>query len=141
MAYGDRFQKKQERAAWAVVEFGTIRAAALAIGVPERTLRRWSTKPAFQAATQKAQNAALTEVTRKLAGAGTEAVDTLLEVMRNKSNPPGVRVRASLGILGMMIAAGEFVDLDSRILAIEEAQWGNVANGEEQGYSEALEPD
>ena len=51
--HGERLSRKQEQAVAALLEHATIRAAAAAVPVHERTLRQWMRAPAFAAALKR----------------------------------------------------------------------------------------
>ncbi len=114
--------EKAARLAAAVFEHGSIRDGALAIGVPERTARRLAATEEFAAALSAARSAAMQDVAARLQSAGREAVDTLLEIMRNVENPPGVRCRCAGLILENLVKQTEFASLTARVDNIEKGQ-------------------
>lgn len=96
----------------------SIKAAAGLIGCAASTAYNLSADPAFR----QRVHAIRTEVTfltvGRLADAGTEAVDTLRELL-NTSNEPTIRLNASKAILAALPAMTEFGELRSRIDEVE----------------------
>ena len=90
---------KQEKAIAALLASGSINAAAEAVGVSSRTLRRWLQDDSFAAELRRARARAFSLALSRLASATVEAVDLLVATMRDRAASPGIRVRAALGIL------------------------------------------
>jgi uncharacterized protein (UPF0147 family) len=121
MTTDDRVKQKLERAATAYLECGTLKATAKRLRIGEKTVRRWADTPTFREYVLLAQRDAVQNAVGRLSYAGAEAVDVLVDVMRNTKVPPGVRVRAASQILGSLITITEFATLESRIAALENA--------------------
>ena len=111
---------RQRAAIAALVTGATQEAAAEAVGVKARTLRRWQERPLFVAELRAAQDAALSDVTRELADGAKDMLTVLRAVAKDSSMPPHVRVRASLGWLGQLWRARELDELAARIATLEE---------------------
>src|SRR5581483_11271263 len=96
--HGERLSRKQEQAVAALLEHATIRAAAAAVPVHERTLRQWMRAPAFAAAYRRARRELLDAAVGRIQAATATAVDTLLAVAKGGAKD-GDRVRAAVALL------------------------------------------
>lgn len=122
-----RLTARQERAVVALLEQPTLRAAAGAAGVSERTLRRWlADDVGFQAAYRAARTQVLQQATGRLQTAATEAVDTLRGLLRSEEKAE-VRCKAALGILSSAATFERLENLGARIEALEAALAGGAA--------------
>jgi hypothetical protein len=111
----------QERAIFALLSEPTLKAAAASASISETTLWRWLREPAFKDAYRKARSDALAQATAKLQALAAEAVDTLVEVHRNREIGAHIRVSAARAILELAYKVHEIEDLEARIEALEEA--------------------
>jgi hypothetical protein len=68
------------------------------------TIYRWSRQPEFEAELRSITSSGLEEVAKKMNAATLTAVETLQEVLCDMSQPTGIRVKAALGVLGVMPA-------------------------------------
>lgn len=97
-------------------------AAAAALGISARTLRRWCALPAFKAALDAERRRLLAAATDGLRQAGVEAVSSLRAILADPETPNAVKVQAAGCILGHLFRAVEISDVVERIDALEEAQ-------------------
>src|ERR1051325_3186202 len=88
----------QERAIVSLLSHATMRTAAKAVGVDEATLWRWLQDKAFHAAYMTARRETVQHALARLQQASTEAVNTLREVMKDKT-AKGRRVSAAKAII------------------------------------------
>ena len=119
MAQSDALNANERKALLAILENPTIRGAAKACGLGERTLYRYLEKPAFKAELRKVQDGLIASASSALAGLSGEAIETLGKVMRDKDTPRGVKVRAAVAILGQRRKSTELDDLTQRVQALE----------------------
>ncbi len=105
----------------AVFEHGDIRKAAKAENIPQRTAYRWASTDAFREAMAMAQCDALREATRGLSAGAVEAVEVLRAIVRDGNAAEAVRVRAALGILDTALKLAAHVEVETRLLALEQA--------------------
>jgi hypothetical protein len=94
-----------------------IKLAAGEAGVGERTAHTWLDDPAFRALVAGLRSRMLDAAVGRMADVAGEAVTTLAGLLRDDS--PTVRLRASLGILDMLVKLREHVELDGRLTALE----------------------
>ena len=115
-----RSKQKVEQAARALAEHGTMKEAASAVGVTDRTLRAWRDTPEFRQALADAKAEAMAEAGRKLAASAGQAVDVLTEIMRSPTPPhgAGLRIRAACAILGNLALVSQG-DMEERLRALE----------------------
>jgi ribosomal protein L35AE/L33A len=104
--------RKIERMVLALLEQGTTRKAATALGMSEVTIWRWMKKPEFQAAYSQAGRVAFGQATARLHQASGAAVATVLKIMVDPTEPASTRLRAADSVLdhgakGMELEARE----------------------------------
>lgn len=121
MADSVTLTKRQRAAIAAILSTPTLQQAADQVGVTRRTLYRWLNQAEFRAALAEAQSDALGVVVARLAGLLGKALDVIgLDLGLGVDGK--VRLRAALGILGHYAALAEFLDLASRVAALEQSQ-------------------
>jgi hypothetical protein len=109
----------QERAIVALLANSTIKRAAKSIGVDETTLWRWLQDKDFHAAYRAARHECVSQSIARLQQVSTEAVNTLREVMRDKTAKGSERVSAAKAILDFSIKAVEIEDMAERLAQVE----------------------
>jgi hypothetical protein len=119
----------QERAIVALLSHATTRTAAKAVGVDEATLWRWLQDKDFHAAYMTARRETVQHALARLQQVSTEAVNTLREVMRDKTAKGSERVSAAKAIIEYSIKAVEIEDLAQRVEELESVM---AANGKPQ---------
>jgi HEAT repeat protein len=97
----------------------SIREAAEAAGVGERTVYRRLQDPDFKRRVTQARSAFISGAVGKLAEASIEAVATMRELLSAKSE--SVRLSAARAILEIGPKLREHTELEERIAALEEA--------------------
>ena len=115
--------RKREFAIAALLEKATIAEAASAIGVSEKTLRRWLQDPDFAAEHRAAQRQAVDLAIARLKQATGEAVATLRRNLT--SGMPSVEVRAATEILSQTARWQELDELADRVKALEQSERGS----------------
>jgi hypothetical protein len=121
--HGDKLSRKQEQGISALLLYPTLLDAATAIGVDERTLRRWLREDTtFQAGYREARRAVVQQAIVQVQRATGEAVETLRAVMQDSEAPASAKVSAAKTILETAVKAVELEDLEARIVALETAQ-------------------
>jgi hypothetical protein len=103
--------------------------AAAASGVPLRTLMRWNNEPVFHAALMEAEGLLIDYAVRRMATEANGALDTLCEVRDSPTASAGIRLRAALGILDLLIKMRELRNLEVRLVALEQAYYGDTKPG------------
>jgi hypothetical protein len=98
----------------------TNQDAAAAAGVGERTVRRRLEDPAFQRQVLDARSALLEQAIGRMAGATTEAADTLRSLLNAESE--NVRHAAAKTLLELTAKGLEQLDLAARIVQLERSQ-------------------
>ena len=110
---------RKSRAIAALLEESTIQKAAASVGIGETTLHRWLSDEDFQTVYQGAKKRIVSHAISHLQNATGEAVEALIEVIRDKEKPPSTRVTASKVILEFALKAIELEDLEARVNNIE----------------------
>jgi hypothetical protein len=116
-----KLTRKQEEAIIALLSSRNTEEAARSCNIPPRTLHRWLTEPAFDAAYRLARRQAFGQATAVLQKGSTAAATTLLKVMLDPATPPSTRVRAAESILTHSAKAIEIDDIEARVAALEQA--------------------
>jgi hypothetical protein len=109
----------QERAIVALLSHANTRTAAKAVGVDEATLWRWLQDKDFHAAYMTARRETVQHALARLQQVSTEAVNTLREVMRDKTAKGSERVSAAKAIIEYSMKAVEIEDLAQRVEELE----------------------
>jgi hypothetical protein len=97
----------------------TIEVAAQTAGVSPATVYRRKQDPAFCKELQQVSADLVLRISGMLAGAGGEAVKTLLTLMK-ESAPPAVRLGAARAIMEGVVKYRDFVGLEARLAALEQ---------------------
>lgn len=105
----------------ALLNHGTIKEAAAAAGIAERTIYDRMNKGEFQELYKTAKTDLVRGAVFSLNSKLQAAIDTVNEIMTNKENNPAVRLQAAQTILG---TAAKFADRlqDSETLAMQQAE-------------------
>lgn len=99
----------------------SIKAAAAACGISEKTIHQWLNDPAFASALKAAQDATTRAAMRRVVSSVSAAVTVLEEIMQDVSVPPAARVSAARTLLDSALKVYETQDIEERIAAIERA--------------------
>ncbi len=97
----------------------TLTEAAQRLGVGRKTVYRWLQRPAVQQALRELEQERWSELSRKLQHCASEAIDTLVDLMRHAVTP-STRLRAATTLLELSIKVEQLVDLEQRIEALEQ---------------------
>lgn len=124
MAKGKAISDEQIIAA--LLNSGTIKAAAAAAGVSERTVYDRMADGEFQALYKAAKADLIRAAVLSLNGKVQAAIDTIADVMNNEQNNPATRLQAAQTILS---SAGKFAqrlqaDESSVIMQIDSNRFG-----------------
>jgi hypothetical protein len=109
----------------------TNQEAATAAGVGERTVRRRLDDPAFRRQVSEARAALLEQAIGRMAGATTEAADTLRLLLNAESEH--VRHAAAKTLLELASKGIELLDLAERIAALELASEQTAKREKKEG--------
>lgn len=99
----------------------TVRAAAEAAGVAERTIYRWFEEPAFAEAYRKARRRAFAQAIALTNKYAPLAVQNLAKIANDPGAPHAARVSASSAILKFSRESIELDDLAERVAQLEAA--------------------
>ena len=83
----------------ALLNTGTLRAAAAAVGISERTIYDRMTRGEFQALYKAAKTDIIRAVVFNINNRLQEAVNTIADIMQDPGNSPAVRLQAAQTIL------------------------------------------
>jgi hypothetical protein len=96
----------------------TIKDAAVAAGIGERTAHRHAATPAFQEAVNEARSEYVTRALGRLSAAAPLAVNTLLDLLKSAERE-STQLGAARILLDQFVRLRESEDLASRVAAIE----------------------
>lgn len=109
----------RDNAITALVTNPTVKGAAAACGVSEKTLHAWLNEPAFAEKVQKAQNTITRRsIGRVLLSVG-QAIDVLEEIMLDKESNVGPRVTAAKAIMDHALRVYELESVQQRLDVLE----------------------
>lgn len=112
---------RQTRASTALLAASSVAGAAREARIGERTLRRWLQEdPQFRTFYRRARSEMLAQATTRLQFASMRAVETLCELLNERSRPE-VRARVALGILAFAARGEELEGLAVRVDTLEMA--------------------
>jgi hypothetical protein len=105
----------------------TLRAACRALGIPERTARRWRRAPEFQAALAAACRERAREGDAAAVAAYPQAVRTMYTLLRSESELTRLRAAAALmrhkqGVLDGQDLAAKVAVVEARLKELKGAQ-------------------
>ena len=112
---------KQDEGILALLNQPTIQKAAEAIGVDERTIRRWMAQPLFARKYRAAQRDTFKQAIAMTQRCVPHAVQVLMKVAQDQSAPAAARVSAATALLRFSRESIELDDLASRLDALEAA--------------------
>jgi hypothetical protein len=116
--HGEKLSRKQEQAIAALLAKPTLRKAAEAAGVSERTLRAWvKEQPAFLRAWRDARRRVVEHAVGQLQRAAGRAVRALVKNLA--CGQSAVEVRAAVALLDKALGGVELVDLLQRVEDLE----------------------
>lgn len=122
-----KLKPKQQKAVTALLTHPTIRQAAEAVGIGERTLHEWLKEPAFQSVYREMRRASFSHSITLTQQYAAMAVNTLGKVMLDPAAQHSAKVAAAATVLRFGRDALELEDLAVRIEAIERSM--AVQNG------------
>ncbi len=109
----------------ALLTNSTVKAAAAAVGISEKTIFNRLADPAFRQRLSEQQAAALLKATTALSDGTTEAVAVLLELCADDITPAAIRANAASTILREAARYVALVDFEARLSKLEAAQEAN----------------
>jgi hypothetical protein len=133
MAIGDPtspLTPKQEEAIAALIAYPTIKQAAQAVGVGERTLHRWLVEDQpFIAAYGQARRVTFAQAVAQSQRLLPLALNTLGQIMADKSVPASSRVSAATAVTKFSRESMELDELAERVRTLERQIGGAAAVG------------
>ncbi len=121
---------QKQSAVLALLEHTTIKNAAAAMGVTERTLYRWLAEEPFKRAFREARREAFGHSISLAQRYTPMAVGTLVKLAGDPKTPPAVRVSASMGIVKIGREGIELDELVGRVEGLEAAAAESAAAGD-----------
>lgn len=112
---------RQTKALAALLETGTISAAAEAAGVSRETLGKWMQEEDFRAALRATEDESIRTMTIRLTAKVDAAIDKVFALIADPKTPPSVQLRAADTILQRVLELRELSIVEDRLSAIETA--------------------
>ena len=119
MTQNDSLSPRQHRFLAALVTAPSVKAAAEAAGIGEKTAWRYLGDDGIRGALAGHFDAVMADTSHRMAGAMSEALEVILDVMRGETTPPAVRVSAGRVILDAGLRLAELVTLAERVAQLE----------------------
>ncbi len=119
-----RLTPAQMRFLVAILEERTIEAACRKTNTPRRTGDRWRSLPEFRAELERREGDLLDTLATRLMQALPAVEAVFVQVMADKAQPPGVRVRAASELAALALRLFEARNLDRRLAVLEAAAGG-----------------
>jgi predicted site-specific integrase-resolvase len=116
----DQLTDKQEAGIIALLREPTHEKAAAAIGVDEKTLRRWLKDPTFERAYREARRETFRQAISLTQRYAPVAVQALLKIVADQKVAPNARVSAAGLLLKFSRESIELDDLAARVEALEQ---------------------
>jgi len=110
---------QQNKAIAALLENGSVTAAAAAVGCRRGTIYRWMKDPQFSAELRSAELRAIEDLGRGLVGLGDDVRSTFKRAMNSDDSPWSVRVRAANAAAVHILRYKELIDLEQRLTDLE----------------------
>lgn len=107
-----------DQLAMALASGASVRDAATAAGISERTAFRRMNELSFRKHVQEIRRVALEEAISKLSAAGSKAVETMLDLMTSEI-PPSTRLAAARAVLEFGCRLRETNDFETRLCELE----------------------
>lgn len=104
----------------ALLTYPTIREAASALGLAEKTIYNYLDKPDFKRRYNTARTRIIRASAAHIQGKMTRAIDVIASIMENEEIAPQVRLNAAKAILENTIRLCEYSEILERMEAIEE---------------------
>jgi hypothetical protein len=117
MAENGRLPGKRERAAVALASGHSVRGAAGAVGIGERTLYRWRDDPAFAQRVRDLQAELVRRAVGRLSRAMPKAAVKLRKLLASESEK--IQLAAAGKLLESGLKLRDQVDLEERLAALE----------------------
>lgn len=122
MSTQEKLTAKQQAAIESLLQGNTYQQAAAAVGINEKTLKRWRSDPVFSATLQQESRQAVGDASRRLTAAMDTAVTTIVEIMEGQGGfqkSSSIRLRAAKIALDSAIRLNELNDIMERLEALE----------------------
>ena len=117
--HGEKLSRRKEQALAALLHHSTIKAAAEAVGVNEKTLRVWMANPDFLRAYRAARSQLVENAVAQMQRAAGAAVAVLTGKLTSEKDVDVIK--AALGIYDRSVRGVELLDLLERVEALEQA--------------------
>lgn len=121
MKGGVRMTTKQIKFLSALLQSGKVTEAIKACGISNSTAYRWIEEPEFKAELQKRKTEMLNEVSVKMQFGFSDAVENLLQIIRNPDSSDQVKINAIDCLFRNARPIIEEVDILNRLQAVEES--------------------
>ena len=110
---------KQQKAIEALLAAPSIRQAAAAAGIGEKSIRRWLRLPEFFRAYEQVRHQVFAEALTDLRSANQDAVQALRTAVKEESG--ALRVKAATAVVRLSIQTAETLEIEARLQRLEQA--------------------
>lgn len=118
----EKLPGRQEKALSALLSNPSVREAAKASGMAERTLFRYLRDPTFSERVREARRGLMDNLQTRLQAKAEGAAKILSDIAEDEGKPASVRVAAARIIIESALKSHEQTELIERLNALEQAQ-------------------
>jgi hypothetical protein len=109
---------KQQKAIEALLAAPSIRQAAAATGLGEKSIRRWLRLPEFARAYEQARHQVFADALTDLRSATQDAVEALRTAVKEETG--ALRIKAATAVVRLSIQSAETLQLEARLERLEQ---------------------
>jgi hypothetical protein len=109
---------KQQKAIEALLAAPSIRQAAAATGLGEKSIRRWLRLPEFAHAYEQARYQVFSDALTDLRSATQDAVEALRTAVKQETG--ALRIKAATAVVRLSIQSAETLQLEARLERLEQ---------------------
>ncbi len=119
--HGEKISRKKQQLIGALLQYPSVREAALVVGISESSAYRWLKEPFFQEHYREARRQILDFSIAQVQIITTEAVQVLREILTDTTTPANSRISAIKIIMEIGIKGLEITDILARLDRLERA--------------------
>ena len=119
--HGEKISRKKQQLIGALLQYPTVREAAVVVGISESSAHRWLKEPVFRSHYKEARRHILDFSIAQVQKITTEAVQVLREILLDADAPANSRISAIKVIMDISIKGLEISDMLERIENLEKS--------------------
>lgn len=120
---GNSADRRDELVIAALISNPTVRAASAACGICETQIHARLRRPAFRKKYDAARRALLEQTTAYMQGVLSEAVNKMLDIMRDEDASPQTQLNAAEAVVRTCLKLTEQADIIAQLEEVKNAIW------------------